>query len=163
MKESVKIAYSYTRHFLEKKNNTFLEDYFVHIHVPEGATPKDGPSAGIAITSSLISLATNMPINKKFAMTGEISLKGKVIKIGGLKEKVLAAKREGVTEVIVPNDNKEEIEDLPKEVKKGMIFHFVDYYQDVYELLFVNETEPKNTNSTLLIENTKMTTFGENW
>lgn len=85
----------------------------MHIHVPEGATPKDGPSAGIAITSALVSLSLNRSIDENVAMTGEISLKGKVMKIGGLKEKVIAAHREGIKKVIVPWDNKETVEDLP--------------------------------------------------
>lgn len=96
MKESVEIAYSYARKFLKKIGNEMMEKYKIHIHVPEGATPKDGPSAGITITSSLISLALEKTLPTNVGMTGEISLKGKVMKIGGLKEKVIAAKREGL-------------------------------------------------------------------
>lgn len=108
MKESIRIAYSYARLFLSKLNNPFLEQFNVHLHVPEGATPKDGPSAGIAATSALISLAMNKPTKPNFAMTGEISLKGKVLQIGGLKEKILAAKREKVNNIICPEDNRED-------------------------------------------------------
>lgn len=109
MKESMKIAYIFARNFLRNLNNDFLENNSVHIHVPEGATPKDGPSAGIAITSGLISLSFNKTIPDKVGMTGEISLKGKVMKIGGLKEKVIAAQREGLKTIIVPIDNKETV------------------------------------------------------
>lgn len=91
MQESMKIAYIYARNFLKENNNSYLEGSNIHIHVPEGATPKDGPSAGIAITSALISLSLNRSINDNIGMTGEISLKGKVMKIGGLKEKIIAA------------------------------------------------------------------------
>lgn len=136
MKESIKIAYSFSRHFLMGMKNNFLEEYLVHVHVPEGATPKDGPSAGIAITSGLISLSMNRPLDKKFAMTGEISLKGKVLKIGGLKEKILAAKREKVTDIIVPKENKEDVEYMTQDVKGDIQFHFVEFYQEVFNLLF---------------------------
>ena len=137
MKESMNIAYSFTRNFLKKKfDNNFLEKHEIHVHVPEGATPKDGPSAGAAFTTSLLSLALKKSINKKIGMTGEISLKGKIMKIGGLKEKVLAAKREGLEIVVLPEDNKETVEELPEEIKEGMEFVFVDYYEDVYSKVF---------------------------
>ena len=106
--------------------------------MPEGATPKDGPSAGIALTSSLISLALNKPINKNIAMTGEISLKGKVMKIGGLKEKLIAANREGVTDVLLPLENRETAEDLSDDIKNNLKFHFVENYKEVYDILFTN-------------------------
>jgi Lon-like ATP-dependent protease len=136
MKESIKIAYSYSRHFLQQLGNGFLEQYNVHIHVPEGATPKDGPSAGIAVTSALLSLSLNRPLSPDFAMTGEVSLKGKVLKIGGVKEKILSAKREGVRNVIVPFENKEDVADLPEDCKEGMTFHYVENYKEVFALLF---------------------------
>ena len=106
--------------------------------MPEGATPKDGPSAGIALTSSLISLALNKPINKNIAMTGEISLKGKVMKIGGLKEKLIAANREGVTDVLLPLENRETAEDLSDDIKNNLKFRFVENYKEVYDILFTN-------------------------
>lgn len=136
MKESMKLAYSYARKFMNERGNKFLEEHQVHIHVPEGATPKDGPSAGVAITSALVSLASNTTIAEGFAMTGELSLKGKVLKIGGLKEKVLAAKRENMSNVIVPKENKEDAERLDQEVKEGVTFHYVESYDEVYKLLF---------------------------
>lgn len=139
MKESVKISYSFARRFLHKIGVAFLEHFNVHIHVPEGATPKDGPSAGIAITSALISLSLKKPLKTNFAMTGEISLKGKVLKIGGLKEKILAAKREKVFNIICPSDNAEDVTFFDKEIMEGITIHFVDNYQEVYDILFNDE------------------------
>lgn len=136
MKESMKIAYSYARKYLFEKGNEFLEEHQVHIHVPEGATPKDGPSAGVAITTALVSLASNENVKEGFAMTGELSLKGKVLKIGGLKEKVLAARREGLMDVIVPKENKEDAEKLDVEITQGIRFHYVESFDEVYRLLF---------------------------
>lgn len=136
MKESMKIAYSYSRKYLAERGNRYLEEHQVHIHIPEGATPKDGPSAGVAITTALISLANNENVKNGFAMTGELSLKGKVLKIGGLKEKVLAARREGLMDVIVPKDNKDDAERLDQEITDGIRFHYVENFDDVYILLF---------------------------
>ena len=138
MKESMNIAYSFTRNYLKKKhNNNFLEKNSIHIHVPEGSTPKDGPSAGIAIASSLISLALRKNISRGIGMTGEISLKGKVLKIGGIKEKILAAKREGLRVVVVPEGNRESVAELEGDVRDGIEFVFADYYEDVFERVFV--------------------------
>lgn len=136
MKESVRIAYTYARHYLMKMNISFLEDYFVHIHVPEGATPKDGPSAGIAITSAMLSLAMNRPLPAEVAMTGEVSLKGKVLKIGGVKEKLMGARREGVKTVLLPSENKEDVDHLKPDCKEGLTFHYVDHYDEVFKILF---------------------------
>lgn len=136
MKESMKIAYIFARNLLKKIGNDYLENTSIHIHVPEGATPKDGPSAGIAVTSGIISLALNRGLSEKVGMTGEISLKGKVMKIGGLKEKVIAAQREGVRKIIVPFDNKDNVEDLPQDIKEGMEFVYAHYYEDVFNEVF---------------------------
>lgn len=113
MKESVQIAYSVARQILSKENNNFLEENKIHLHVPEGATPKDGPSAGITLVTSLLSIARKRPINDSIAMTGELSLKGKVLKIGGLKEKLIAAKRRGIKTIIVPKDNQDSLLEIP--------------------------------------------------
>lgn len=139
MKESIEIAYSFAKSFLHKLDdkNHYLDSHHLHIHFPEGASKKDGPSAGITITTALISMATGQPYTPKFAMTGEISLNGKIMKIGGLREKVLAAKREGITDVIVPISNKPDVEDFKDYIKEGMSFHFVKSYEQVYELLFI--------------------------
>ena len=111
----------------------------LHIHFPEGASKKDGPSAGISIVTALISSAMKKPYNPEFAMTGEVSLNGKVLKIGGLKEKLLAAKRENITQVIVPKSNSEEVEEMPEEIKEGLKIHFVENYDEVYHLIFSTE------------------------
>ena len=140
MKESIEIAYSFTKLFLHKidEQNDYLDTHHLHIHFPEGASKKDGPSAGSTITTALISIATGKPYNPQFAMTGEISLNGKIMKIGGLREKVLAAKREDVKNVIVPASNKADVEEFKDYIKEGMNFHFVKTYDQIYELLFRN-------------------------
>ena len=138
MKESVKIAYTHAKIFLESidSKNNFLLDNRVHLHVPEGATPKDGPSAGCTIVTAVISLATGVPVRQNLAMTGEISLRGKILAVGGIKEKVIAAKRAGVDTVILPADNRKDFDDLPSLVKNGVTVHFAETYQDVYDIAF---------------------------
>jgi ATP-dependent Lon protease len=139
MKESMQIAYTYARSYLNTTGNRFLEENEVHIHCPEGAVPKDGPSAGVAIASSLISLATNQALKQKIGMTGEISLRGNVMKIGGVKEKVLAGKREGLTDLIFPEDNRDDIDDLKDYIKDGIQFHLVKEYSQVASIVFAKE------------------------
>lgn len=138
MKESAQAAYSLLRANFEKwkiKDNDF-DKYDVHIHVPAGAIPKDGPSAGIAILMALVSLFSNRPIKKFLAMTGEITLRGKILPVGGIKEKVLAARRAGIKEIILPKWNKKDLEDIPKDVLKDLVFHFVDNVQEAYKISF---------------------------
>ena len=106
------------------------------MHFPEGATPKDGPSAGITITTALLSLVTNKTIKKSFAMTGELSLTGKVLPIGGLREKVVAAKRNKITHIIFPKANERDLEEIPEIVKKGIKFHPVSTMNEVIDLVF---------------------------
>ncbi len=110
----------------------------VHIHFPEGATPKDGPSAGSAIVTSFLSLAFNRPVKPNLAMTGEITLTGKVLPIGGLKEKLMAAKRSNITEVIIPEKNRKDYEELPDVLKEGILVHSVDHYAEIYKIAFPN-------------------------
>ncbi|PYD07444.1 endopeptidase La, partial [Pseudomonas savastanoi pv. glycinea] len=119
MKESASIAYSFAKLFLVKEypENRFFEAADIHIHCPDGAIPKDGPSAGISFTSSLISLALNKALPPTIAMTGEITLTGKVLPVGGLREKILGAKRYGCDTIIFPKDIENELEEIPKEVK----------------------------------------------
>ena len=138
MKESVRIAYTVAKVFLDRadEDNKFLLDHSVHLHVPEGATPKDGPSAGCTIVTALLSLAMDKPVRPNLAMTGEISLKGKILPVGGIKEKVIAAKRAGVDTVILPNDNRKDFDDLPQVVKNDVTVHFADTYEDVYKIAF---------------------------
>merc|ERR1719367_1153332 len=138
MKESVRIAYTHAKVFLENidPENNFLLDNRVHLHVPEGATPKDGPSAGCTIVTAVISLATGKPVRQNLAMTGEISLRGKILPVGGIKEKVIAAKRAGVDTVILPADNRKDFDDLPSLVQNDVTVHFAETYQDVYNIAF---------------------------
>ncbi|KAL3866563.1 hypothetical protein ACJMK2_043851 [Sinanodonta woodiana] len=138
MKESVTLAYTFAKSFLltHMENNRLLQKAPVHLHVPEGATPKDGPSAGIAIVTALLSLALNKPCKHNLAMTGEISLTGKVLPVGGIKEKTIAAKRSGVTTIILPEDNKKDFSDLPKFITEGLEVHFVSHYEQVVKIAF---------------------------
>jgi len=138
MKESIKIAYTYAKVFMDTIDPTcnFLLDNHIHLHVPEGATPKDGPSAGCTIVTATISLALNRPVRENLAMTGEISLRGKILPVGGIKEKVIAAKRAGVDTVILPADNRKDFDDLPDLVKKDVTVHFAETYNDVYRIAF---------------------------
>ncbi|MCQ8211785.1 endopeptidase La [Cetobacterium somerae] len=137
MKESAEIAYSYIRSLLAKDTTLSIEikEFFdknrVHLHVPEGATPKDGPSAGITMALALYSLATNTPIRKGIAMTGELTLTGKVLPIGGVREKTIAARRVGIFELILPKDNKKDFDKLPEFLKSGITVNYVDYFTDV--------------------------------
>ena len=138
MKESAKIALTVARNFIKTQdtNNNYLESSHIHLHVPEGATPKDGPSAGVTIVTALLSLANNKPIRQNVAMTGEISLMGKVLPVGGIKEKTIAAKRSGVNCIILPEENKKDFTELPKFITDGLDVHFVSNYADVYNIVF---------------------------
>jgi ATP-dependent Lon protease len=143
MKESSSIAQTYSknflyRHFCDKAPDAvdFLEQQDIHIHFPEGAIPKDGPSAGITITTALVGLALKEPVAFGLGMTGEISLNGKVLKIGGVKEKTMAAAREGLTTLIFPLSNKKDVERLPENIKGDIKFHFVENYDEVFKIAF---------------------------
>jgi ATP-dependent Lon protease len=142
MKESAQAAMSYIKSKAEDYgiNPEEFSNWDVHIHVPEGAVPKDGPSAGITIATALLSLFTDVPVRSDIAMTGEVTLRGRVLPVGGLKEKILAAKRSGIYEVILPEKNKDEVlEDLPAYVRDKMTFHFVKDLDQVFErALFSN-------------------------
>ncbi|XP_076640238.1 lon protease homolog, mitochondrial isoform X1 [Colletes latitarsis] len=146
MKESIQIAMTVARKFLnqEDPSNTFLYDAHLHLHVPEGATPKDGPSAGITIAIALISLAKNKAIRQNVAMTGELSLIGRVLPVGGIKEKIIAAKRVGVNCVILPEENKKDYNDLPKYITDGLEVHFATTFEDVYRICFAEEHDSEN-------------------
>ena len=138
MQESCQIALDYikanTKKF--KIKNELLEENDIHIHVPEGAVNKDGPSAGITVTTAIISLLLNKPINGDIAMTGEITLRGRVLAIGGLKEKVIGSHRAGVRKIFIPKENKEDIEEIPKEIRKDIDFVCISNYQDLFKKLF---------------------------
>jgi ATP-dependent Lon protease len=141
MKESATAALSYTR--TNASSLGIDEDFFsthdIHIHVPAGAIPKDGPSAGVTMLTALNSLLTNKPIPKDLAMTGEITLRGQVLPVGGVKEKVLAAHRAGIKTIIMPEWNRKDLEDIPKNVEKDIRFHFVEKMSDVLHLALQNK------------------------
>ncbi|KAH8373400.1 hypothetical protein KR009_005485 [Drosophila setifemur] len=149
MKESAQIALTVARNFLNSRDpkNLFLEQEHIHLHVPEGATPKDGPSAGITIITALVSLATGKTVRQDVAMTGEVSLKGKVLTVGGIKEKTIAARRSGVNCLILPVDNKKDFEELPKYITEGLEVHFATSYEDVYNIAFADVTETTSTSA----------------
>lgn len=136
MKESSEIAYSYIRsHLCENETcKDYFDTHFIHLHVPAGATPKDGPSAGITMALALYSLATGQAVKNGIAMTGELTLTGKVLPIGGVREKTIGARRVGIKELIFPVDNKRDYEELPDYIKKGLKVHFADYFEDVLKV-----------------------------
>lgn len=139
MSESANIAYSYVQHMLkdnEAAHKIFAENT-IHLHVPAGATPKDGPSAGITMATALYSLATDQIVKSHFAMTGELTLTGRVFPIGGLKEKMIAAKRAGIKEIIIPKMNVKDLEEIPAHVKRGIKIHPVEEIQEVINLAIV--------------------------
>ena len=109
----------------------------VHLHVPEGATPKDGPSAGITMLTALVSLFTERKVKAKLAMTGEITLRGKVLPVGGIKEKILAAKRAGVKEIILCEQNKKDVDEINERYLKGLSFHYVSKMNDVIDIALI--------------------------
>ncbi|KAK2815992.1 hypothetical protein Q5P01_026459 [Channa striata] len=138
MKESAKIASTFARSFLmtQEPENHFLLNSHLHLHVPEGATPKDGPSAGCTIVTALLSLATKRPVRQNVAMTGEVSLTGKILPVGGIKEKTIAARRAGVNCIILPAENKKDFSDLEDYITQGLEVHFVDHYSQIYPIVF---------------------------
>ena len=140
MKESANIAYSHVRTIASefKISSEFFERHLIHLHIPEGATPKDGPSAGAAMASAILSLATGRQVRDSLAMTGELSLTGRVMAIGGLKEKVIAAKRNGIKLVVFPKANEKDLEKVPEHVKKGINFSPVSSFKEVVKELFKN-------------------------
>ncbi|PHH87153.1 hypothetical protein CDD83_9256 [Cordyceps sp. RAO-2017] len=138
MKESTTIAYSFAKAFLAARfpDNHFFARAALHLHVPDGAVPKDGPSAGITMATSLLSLALDAAVAPTVAMTGELTLTGKVLRIGGLREKTVAARRAGCRTVIFPADNMSDWLELPENIKEGIEGHAVGWYGDVFDLVF---------------------------
>ena len=141
MKESVTIAMEYLKAHAEiyELSSEVFDKWNVHVHVPEGATPKDGPSAGITMFTSLVSSFTQRKVKEKIAMTGELTLRGKVLPVGGIKEKILAAKRSGINEILLSKQNKKDILEINEKYVKGMTFHYVDTLKEVIDIALLNE------------------------
>ena len=133
MKESAMTALSYVRMAAKEYdvNASFFTENDIHIHVPEGAVPKDGPSAGITMATAILSAVTNLPVRAEVAMTGEITLRGRVLPIGGLKDKMLAAKKAGIKTVLVPAKNKADVEEISAEIKRGIKVNYVSKMEEV--------------------------------
>ena len=148
MKESIQAATSYVKSKSVSLgiNPKDFENYDIHIHVPEGATPKDGPSAGGAMAISLISIFTGIPVRADTAMTGEITLRGQILKIGGLKEKLLAAKRGGIKNVIIPKENEPDLQEIPKQITSSLNIIPVEWIDEVISSALVEEPTPHSKN-----------------
>lgn len=135
MKESARTGISYIRSVAPqyKIAEDFFQKHDIHIHIPEGAVPKDGPSAGITMATAMLSAITNIPVNASVAMTGEITLRGRVLPIGGLKEKLLAAKNAGIKTVLVPEKNRADVSEISKEITKGLRIVYVQQMKEVLD------------------------------
>lgn len=141
MKESAIIALQYVKAHCDELGVDYrvFDNWNIHIHVPEGATPKDGPSAGITMATSIASALTQRKVRIKTAMTGEITLRGKVLPVGGIKEKILAAKRAGITDIVICRENKKDVEEIPEKYRKGVTFHYVENVSEVWAFALTNE------------------------
>ncbi len=141
MKESAMIALAYLKSHGEEFgiDPKVFEHWNIHIHVPEGATPKDGPSAGITMLTSLASAFTQRKVKSKIAMTGEITLRGKVLPVGGIKEKILAAKRAGIKEIVLCKDNEKDILEIKKDYIRDLTFHYVENMSEVLDIALMNQ------------------------
>ena len=141
MKESAMLALEYIKAHasLLQLNNDIFDNWNIHIHVPEGAIPKDGPSAGITMATSLASALTQRKVKANLAMTGEITLRGKVLPVGGIKEKILAAKRAGIKEIILCQENRKNIEEIQEIYLQGLTFHYVNDIKEVFDIALTNE------------------------
>ena len=147
MKESCQAALSYIRsrwQLLGLPKN-FYHDLDIHVHVPEGAVPKDGPSAGIAITTALVSALTKNPVKRNIGMTGEVTLRGRALEIGGVKEKVIAAHRAGLKIILLPKDNKKDLFEIPEKVLQDVTFEFVTHMDEVLKLALMHPIVPKTS------------------
>jgi ATP-dependent Lon protease len=147
MQESVKAAYSVVRSRSERLglDSEFHNKFDTHVHVPEGATPKDGPSAGVAMVTALVSVLSGVPIRSDVAMTGEITLRGRVLPIGGLKEKLLAALRGGIGTVLIPEENRKDLADIPKNVTQGLEIIPVKWIDEVLDIALVHPLAPESS------------------
>jgi ATP-dependent Lon protease len=145
MKESAMAALSYLKSNADAMHidHRVFQQYDLHIHVPAGAVPKDGPSAGITMFTSLASIYTQRKVKAKLAMTGEITLRGKVLPVGGIKEKILAAKRSGIKELVLSSKNRRDIEEIEKHYLKGLVFHYVDSVEEVMKIALLKDQVDK--------------------
>ena len=141
MKESAVLALEYIKAHADRLNidSRIFDEWNIHLHVPEGAVPKDGPSAGITMATSLASALTQRKVRPNLAMTGEITLRGKVLPVGGIKEKILAAKRAGIKDIIMCKENKKNIDEIPSLYLEGLTFHYVDDVSEVLDLALLDE------------------------
>lgn len=157
MKESAIIALEYVKAHIDKLKVDYriFNNWNLHIHVPEGATPKDGPSAGITIATSIASALTQRKVRKNTAMTGEITLRGKVLPVGGIKEKILAAKRAGITDIVMCKENRKDINEIPEKYRKGLEFHYVENIQQVWDFALTDEKVENAIDFTIEEENNK--------
>ena len=157
MKESAVIALEYVKAHVDKLGVDYriFDHWNIHIHVPEGATPKDGPSAGITIATSIASALTQRKVRKNTAMTGEITLRGKVLPVGGIKEKILAAKRAGITDIMMCRENEKDVNEIPEMYLKGVTFHYVENVQDVWDFALTKEIVKNPTDFTIPEEDEK--------
>ena len=146
MKESAKAGMSYVRSIADRYNiePEFYKERDIHVHIPEGAIPKDGPSAGVTMATALLSALSNIPVREELAMTGEVTLRGKVLPVGGIKEKVLAAHRAGIKKILLPIDNKRDIDDIPQNIRKQLEFVLISTMDDVLEHALVKDDTSKN-------------------
>lgn len=141
MKESAMLALEYVKSHASELEIPYevFEKWNIHLHVPEGAIPKDGPSAGITMTTALVSALTQRQVRANIAMTGEITLRGKVLPVGGIKEKILAAKRAGITDIIICEDNRRNIEEIPEMYVTGLTFHYVNDIKEVLDIALLKK------------------------
>jgi ATP-dependent Lon protease len=144
MKESAQAALSYTRSRAKSLgiNANFFEKHDIHVHVPAGAIPKDGPSAGVTMAVALISALTRLPVSKDVAMTGEITLRGRVLPVGGLKEKSLAALRQNIKTIIIPERNRKDLEDIPQTIRNKVNYVFARHMDDILDIALLKKKRP---------------------
>lgn len=149
MRESSEIAWSYLHSAIDKyaPRYEFFDKSQVHIHIPEGATPKDGPSAGITMVTALLSLLIDKPVVNELAMTGELTLTGRILPVGGIKEKIVAAKRAGIKTIILPYDNERDYDEVPDYIREGLQVHFVEHYDEVFNIVFPKKKRKTSTRS----------------